>query len=57
MLKRKTVGEVRFYSIYVIYLCFRGITLFLKYRISGYFGVGKLWRICSEIGIGNFGAS
>ena len=27
------------------------------YRISGYFGVGKFWRICSKIGIGNFGAS
>ena len=27
------------------------------YRISGYFGVGKFWRICSEISIGNFGAS
>ena len=27
------------------------------YRISGYFGVGKFWRICSEIGTGNFGAS
>ena len=26
------------------------------YRISGYFGVGKFWRICSEIGIEKFGA-
>ena len=28
-----------------------------KYSISGYFGVGKFWRICSKIGMGNFGAS